>query len=94
MKHTTIDVPKFDELFEIHEKVKNCRSACEVLYEHKLISKEIRDNIDKSIKEIEDENFCFITKPFATCDSIGKTLFHLMKSMQRNLKVKIETKQT
>lgn len=84
------DRPKFEELYEIHEKIKIYRSSCETLYENQLISKEVKESIDKSIKEIEEENFCFITKPFATCDSIGKTLFHLMKSLQRNLKVQNE----
>lgn len=78
----------FLELFELNESINKCRESCDYLFENDLIDKETKHDIEMKIKEIEKNNYCFVTKTFRTCDAMGKTLFYFMKSLQRNVRNK------
>ncbi len=78
-----------DEIFLEAEVISECRKAAHYLLEENLISNEEYDRIDKKMADKRGyPGFLYVTQPFKTCDTIGISLYNLMKSIQRNCKVK------
>lgn len=73
------------DLYEISECILKSREYASYLYENKLINQEIKENIERKCDELQKVNECFITKPFRASDSNSKSLYHMMKSISRNV---------
>lgn len=74
------------EIFSFFKSCKEYRKCIESLFDLRIINKESKNEILENIDKYESENNCFITKPFRTCDTMGKSLFNLMRSLSGKIK--------
>ncbi len=70
---------------EITQLVLVAREYAQYLYNNNLIDQDMKIQIEARILDLQKEKYVFITKPFHTCDSVGETLFHLMRALQKNV---------
>lgn len=71
---------------EESEIIFKARNALDFLKKTFNLSCETVLNIENEIKEYEANRFIYITKPFRTCDSMGKSLYSLMYSLKSRVK--------
>jgi hypothetical protein len=69
------------------------RKYSQFLYINNFIDKETNAKIEESIVKLQRNRFIFITKPFHRCDSVGQTLFCLMKALQKDIHKLTELKE-